>query len=283
MSKIKKMEDLNFNEIRQYFCELATDKECMKFQQLCITYSLNPWVNDAYLVKYKPKYGKPQQPAKTIVGKDVYLKRAMQCKDYAGHEVGIIIQRETDIIEIQGTFMLESDKLLGGWSKVYKHNHQCPTYFSVKLSDFVGINLWKTMPGIMIRKVALVSAFREAFPETFAGLYIAEEMGIDTPVDKKETKHKAETNSLKQDQNEKEKDLSPVNLNAEQEQPKKITKGNFEFFESMKRANDMIGENAYYDILGKYGYEHANQCSMQDSDRILNMMRDYYNDTTKGQ
>ena len=33
----------------------------------------------------------------------------------------------------------------------------------------------------MIRKVALVQALREAFPETFTGLYIAEEVGTNEP------------------------------------------------------------------------------------------------------
>ena len=37
------------------------------------------------------------------------------------------------------------------------------------------------MPGTMIRKVALVQALREAFPNTFAGLYDAAEMKVELP------------------------------------------------------------------------------------------------------
>ncbi len=35
----------------------------------------------------------------------------------------------------------------------------------------------------MIRKVALVQALREAFPGTLGGMYVAEERGIDEPID----------------------------------------------------------------------------------------------------
>ncbi len=37
---------------------------------------------------------------------------------------------------------------------------------------------WAAKPGTMIRKVALVQALREAFPEDLQALYDAEEMGV---------------------------------------------------------------------------------------------------------
>ena len=39
------------------------------------------------------------------------------------------------------------------------------------------------MPGLMIRKVALVSAMREAFSENVGGLYTADEMEQSAPID----------------------------------------------------------------------------------------------------
>ena len=45
---------------------------------------------------------------------------------------------------------------------------------------------WVGKPGTMIRKVAIVHALREAFPEDLCGLYDAAEMGVETndaPVD----------------------------------------------------------------------------------------------------
>ena len=37
---------------------------------------------------------------------------------------------------------------------------------------------WAKMPGTMIRKVAMVHALREAFPEDFGGMYDSSEMGV---------------------------------------------------------------------------------------------------------
>ena len=42
------------------------------------------------------------------------------------------------------------------------------------------------MPCVMIRKCAMVTALREAFPEDLQGLYDASEMGIDTKLPEKE-------------------------------------------------------------------------------------------------
>ena len=53
-----------------------------------------------------------------------------------------------------------------------------PFYDEVPLEEYsTGKSSWQKMPGTMIRKVALVHALREAFPEDFQGLYSPEEMG----------------------------------------------------------------------------------------------------------
>ena len=61
-----------------------------------------------------------------------------------------------------------------------------PIESSVSFDEYVGrksngeINSqWKSKPATMIRKVALVQALREAFPDDFSGMYAGEEMGID--------------------------------------------------------------------------------------------------------
>lgn len=41
---------------------------------------------------------------------------------------------------------------------------------------------WSAKPATMIRKVALVQALREAFPQTFGGMYDADEVGMDSEV-----------------------------------------------------------------------------------------------------
>jgi hypothetical protein len=43
--------------------------------------------------------------------------------------------------------------------------------------------MWAKMPALMIRKVALVSAMREAFSENVGGLYTTDEMNQAEPID----------------------------------------------------------------------------------------------------
>ena len=82
--------------------------------------------------------------------------------------------------------MLSNETLVGGWAKVYIKNYDVPIEISIGLSEYIGLKKdgeinqqWSKKPATMIRKVALVQALREAFPEEFQGLYSAEEMGAD--------------------------------------------------------------------------------------------------------
>lgn len=61
--------------------------------------------------------------------------------------------------------------------------HETPEYISVGIDEYIGrkkdgtVNSqWSKKPGTMIRKVAVVQALREAFPDRFQGMYAQEEM-----------------------------------------------------------------------------------------------------------
>ena len=65
----------------------------------------------------------------------------------------------------------------------------------------IGENNWDTMPCVMIRKVALVSAYREAFPAELGASYEADEIQLDnTPKDvtPHETQEEVRTRKLAQ-------------------------------------------------------------------------------------
>lgn len=73
--------------------------------------------------------------------------------------------------------LLAGETLVGGWAKVYLKEHVVPDEIEVSMEEYIGTGpLWKTKPSTMIRKVALVQALREAFPEEFEGLYSQEEI-----------------------------------------------------------------------------------------------------------
>lgn len=168
------------DDVRNVLCPSANDKEIAMFLELCRAQNLNPFIKDAYLVKYG------SAPATIITGKEVFTKRAAKNKSYQGFEAGITVQRGNSIERRDGSAVFDGEKLLGGWARVHVDGKH-PFFDEVAFSEYSsGKSNWATKPGTMIRKVALVHALREAFPDDFQGLYSAEEMSQDTPQEPQE-------------------------------------------------------------------------------------------------
>ena len=188
----------------------VTDQEVMMYLTLCRYQHLNPFLKEVYLIKYG------SSPATIVTGKDLFMKRASRNPNYAGKKAGIIVMNKEsgEIDEREGTvYVKESEELIGGWAKVYIKGHEEPEYASVSFEEYAGRksdgtlnSQWASKPATMIRKVALVQALREAFPEDFGGLYSPEEMGnsaavvlddaapaqpVEIPAEVKETPKKA--------------------------------------------------------------------------------------------
>lgn len=155
------------------------------FTELCRARKLNPFLKEAYCIKY----GK--QPAQIVVGKDAVLKRAILNPNFDGIESGVIVQviETGEIVERKGTFYIKAEeKLVGGWARVYRKNWNHPTYCSVSFdevaqtkSDGTLNSNWAGKGATMVEKVAKVRALRETFIEDLGGMYEAEEMGVDLP------------------------------------------------------------------------------------------------------
>ena len=157
-----------------------TDQEYKFFVELCKVRKLNPFTKEVYLIKYDEK-----QPAQIVVGKDAILKRAILNKNFNGRQQGIIVIRNGEIKELNGTFKAKDDELVGGWAKVYRKDWDHPVYITVSFDElkqekkvyengkYVGKELnsqWATKGATMIEKVALVRALREAFVEDLGGM-----------------------------------------------------------------------------------------------------------------
>ena len=141
-----------------------TSQEIMMFLALCKYQRLNPFLREAYLIKYG------NAPATMVVGKEAFLKKARHAKDYAGHKAWT-----------EG----EIPKMIG-IAEVFVAGFQMPIRVQVDYNEYVGkkkdgtINrMWSEKPKTMLRKVALVQALREAFPEELGGMYSEEEMPIE--------------------------------------------------------------------------------------------------------
>lgn len=160
-----------------------TNAEIITFLNLCKYQKLNPLLREVYLIKWSEK-----DRATIVVGKDVFTKRAFHNPKCIGFEAGIIVINSSKRLEKRvGTFyMPRQEQLVGGYAKVLIHGWDIPLEHTVEFNEYsTGKNLWKSKPATMIRKVALVQALREAFPDDLGGLYDASEMGengIDQPL-----------------------------------------------------------------------------------------------------
>lgn len=147
----------------------VNDQEIMMFLSLCKYQKLNPFLNEAYLVKFGGD-------AQIIVGKEAFMKRAESNTKYKGIEAGIIVERNNELHEIEGAVKLKNDQLIGGWAKVYRSDRDMPVVSKVSVEEYdKKQSTWKQMPLTMIRKTAIVNALREAFPENLGAMYTEEE------------------------------------------------------------------------------------------------------------
>ncbi len=167
-----------------------TMPEFKMFTELCKVRKLNPFLREAYLIKYSSR-----QPASIVVGKDAILKRAVLNSKYNGMKSGIIVLTENgEEKERKGTFKLPNETLVGGWAEVFRKDWENSIYCSVSLeesiqkkNDGTPNSNWTKQPATMIEKVAKVRALREAFVEDLAGMYEAEEVNVDLPDLKEDT------------------------------------------------------------------------------------------------
>lgn len=151
----------------------VSTQEVVMFINLCKYQQLNPFLREAYLIKYG------SQAAQLIVGKAAFEARAERDPRYQGYDAGIVIMKEDKTLEYRkGTLIVPGETLVGGWAEVYVEGKLKPIYVAVSLSEYsTGKSTWAQKPATMIRKVAKMQALREAFPNALSGMYTAEELG----------------------------------------------------------------------------------------------------------
>lgn len=160
-----------------------TMPEAVNFMMWCKHNKLDPFNSEAYLVKFG------NQAAQQLVGKGAFMRRAEEDPNYEGFKAGVILLRDGQIVEQEGSFKLPKDELIGGWCEVYVKDKKNPVKSMVSMEEYnKGQSTWKSMPLTMIRKVAIVQALREAFPTQLAGMYVEDEMGP--------TKHESIKNTI---------------------------------------------------------------------------------------
>ena len=176
---------LNPGIVRKYLVNgqgAVTDQEIVYFMHLCKSRQLNPFIKEAYLIKYG------HEPATMVVARDALEKRAIKNVQYNGKKVGIyVMNKETnELIKRDGTiYIKETEKLIGAWCTVYRKDWENPVSVEVNLDEYIGrkkdgtVNAnWTNKPVTMVTKVAKAQALREAFIEELEGMYEQEEVNV---------------------------------------------------------------------------------------------------------
>lgn len=174
---------LTFDTVRRYLVqgrsELVTPQEMMFFMGVCKSKGLNPFIKDAYLIKYSEREG-----AAIITSIDYFRKQAKAQRDCKGWSKGIIVERNGKI-EYTNGLMLEGDKLLGGWFQAQPAEWSEPFRLEVNLGGYIKrtkegniTKFWapENQP-TQIMKVAESQGLRTLWPGEFQQVYTSEEIG----------------------------------------------------------------------------------------------------------
>ena len=172
--------------VKQYLVQGSgnvSDQEVMMFMALCKAQKLNPFVKDAYLIKYG------SSPATVVTAIGALEKRACDFPEFDGIKSGIIVRgQDGGYEEREGAFYDKAaEQLVGGWAEIKRKDRTVPTHVSLSLDEYIQTKSdgtpnsnWAGKPATMIRKCAKAAAYREAFPKQNAQLYDIDEIKAGT-------------------------------------------------------------------------------------------------------
>jgi phage recombination protein Bet len=152
----------------------CSETEALKFMMMCQARRLNPYEGDAFLIGYD---GRDGASFSLITAHQAFLKRAEVNPEYDGMRSGIIIDRNGELMDLEGDFFLTGDKVLGGWATVFFKNRKNPMHKRIRLQRFQkSFGVWQDDAAGMICKCAEADALRSSFPTMLGGMFLREEM-----------------------------------------------------------------------------------------------------------
>ncbi len=155
---------------------ICTYEQAVRFVMLCKARRLDPREGDAFIVGYDGKNG-PE--FNLITAHQAFAKRADAHEAYQGMESGVtVIHSETEEIrDIEGDYVPQDCTLVGGWARVHRSDRKHPFYRRLDVKAFQkNTSIWDQNRAGMIVKCAEADAYRSAFPNLTAGMYMAEEI-----------------------------------------------------------------------------------------------------------
>ena len=156
----------------------ASDRDIFAFMTKCQARGLNLLAGDAYMTVFKNKDGSTS--TSVIVSKDYFVRTANQQPTFDGMRAGVIVHNKKtgELTYREGCLVGKATEVLvGGWAEAYDKGRSVPSRAEVSMDEYdQHRSLWRTKPATMIRKVALVQALRELYPQAFGGVYDRDEM-----------------------------------------------------------------------------------------------------------
>lgn len=159
-----------------------TEQQTKQFLAVAGTFGLNPWKREVYAVTFKNKDGGTEMSI--VTGYETYIKRAELNPNYDGYEItwkggfkpGKIVKHgKSGDWEIPAIL---PDGEVSCTCTVYRKDRNHPISEEVFFDEYNQNNsMWQSKPRTMLKKVAIVSAFRKAFPIDFGGMpYTSDEL-----------------------------------------------------------------------------------------------------------
>lgn len=189
-SNVQAIKSLNTEIVRKFFCADANDMEAQMFVNFCQSEGINPFKNEAHLVRFKAGTS-----ARIITGVSRFVKIAARNPNYNGKESGIILEnKSTKEIEYrEGAFYRsELETLLGGWCRVFHKERDHADRFTCMIKErevqtkndkgeIIPNWFWRKQPASQVRKCAIVGNLREEFPEETGHLLEYAEVDVEHP------------------------------------------------------------------------------------------------------
>lgn len=153
--------------LRESIARNATDIEFRTFIEFCRATGLNPFKREIWFIKTGT------QQVQMMTGINGFLSIANRHPQFDGLTVRI---NEQD------------GKLVSATCTVYRKDRKYPSEATVYYEEYAKNSpIWRTMPRMMLQKVAKSVALREAFPQELNGMYTQEEMPAEYSLENQKT------------------------------------------------------------------------------------------------
>lgn len=160
--------------IKRTICKGATNDELALFQKICERTGLDPFTRQIYAIKRKQKSGNDWIEVMTPqTGIDGLRAIAERTGTYAGSDDPVYdVENESHPNKATVTVW----RLIAGQRVPFSASARWSEYAQRDFKTGEPTKFWKSMPYLMLGKVAEALALRKAFPNDMSGLYTREEM-----------------------------------------------------------------------------------------------------------